>query len=497
MLREILQKAEQRVGRELTNEPAVQAELWTTIGGVWDQLKLRDKADPMLRNALETRRKLYGNDHSLVAQSLLNLAQVLVGEAKSAEAETLCREALAIRRKLFGEESPETVAALNVLATTVYTQKNRLPEAESLEREVVAKRRKLLGETDPDLARSLMILGNIFDNEGKSAEAETAYREGLAIYRKSLGEDDLAVTRISGNLALVLRGEGKLKEAETMQRQVLASLRKWLPEFHEDVTIAVVNLIEILRRENKRDEVGPLLQPFLQIDLGAHSEAAHQLYLRASILARQEFWREAVADANKLREFRPQEHDAYHILAPVLIQCADTKDYQELRQQIIAHFSGTTNVFAADRMAKDGLTLPPQENELGPLAAMADFAVSAGKSYAAHSLFEVCKALAEYRQGHLGEAVQWAGKASANPFPYSQAEAYSIMAMAQCKLRQAEGARASLVRAEKLARESMPQLDSGDLGGDWRDWVIAHALLKEATGMMNNSGLPQQQSASK
>jgi serine/threonine-protein kinase len=204
-----------------------------------------------------------------------------------------------------------------------------------------------------------------------------------------------------------------------------------------------------------------------------------------------------VADASKLREVRPEDHDAYHILAPVLIQRGDTKDYQELRQQIITHFSGTTNVFAADRMAKDGLTLPPQENELGPLAAMADFAVSAGKSYAAYSLFEVCKALAEYRQGHLGEAVQWGEKASANPFPYSQAEAYSIMAMAQCKLRQAEGARASLVRAEKLAQESMPQLDSGDLGGDWRDWVIAHALLREATVLMNNSGLPEQQAASK
>jgi serine/threonine protein kinase/tetratricopeptide (TPR) repeat protein len=497
MLQEILEKAEQRVGRELTNEPAVQAELWTTIGGVWDQLKLRDKAEPMLRNALETRRNLLGNDHSLVAESLLNLAQVLVGEAKSAEAETLCREALAIRRKLFGEESPEAVAALNVLATTVYTQKNRLPEAESLERQVVAERRKLLGEKNPELARSLMILGNILDNEGKLSEAEAADREGLAIYRKSLGEDDLAVTRISGNLALVLRGEGKLEEAETMQRQVLAGLRKWLPEFHEDVTIAVVNLIEILRLENKRDKVDPLLHPLLQIDLGAHPEAAHQLYLRASILARHEFWQEAIADASKLREVRPQDHDAYHILAPVLIECGDGKDYRELRQQIIAQFTGTTNVFVADRMAKDGLTLPPQENELGPLAAMADFAVSAGKSYAAYSLFEVCKALAEYRQGHLGAAAEWAGKASANPFPYSQAEAYSILAMAHSKLGQAEDAHACLVQAEKLARESMPQLDSGDLGGDWRDWVVAHALLREATELMNNSGLPDQQSASK
>jgi serine/threonine-protein kinase len=263
------------------------------------------------------------------------------------------------------------------------------------------------------------------------------------------------------------------------------------------VTIALVNLVEILRRENKRDEVDPLLKPLLQTDLAAHPEAARQVYLRASILASHEFWLEAAADASKLRDFRPQEHEAYHILAPVLIACNDTNAYQELRRQIVAHFTGTTNVFAADRMAKDCLTLPPSENELGPLAEMADFAVTAGKSYAAYSLFEVCKALAEYREGHFGAATQWAKKASANPFPYSQAEACSIMAMAQCELRQAEHARASLAQAEKLVRESTPQLDSGDLGGDWRDWIIAHALLKEATGLVNSPRPHEGQAASK
>jgi hypothetical protein len=204
-----------------------------------------------------------------------------------------------------------------------------------------------------------------------------------------------------------------------------------------------------------------------------------------------------VADASKLREVRPEDHDAYHILAPVLIECGDTKDYRELRQQIIAHFTGTTNVLVADRMAKDGLTLPPQENELGPLAAMADFAVSAGKSYAAYSLFEVCKALAEYRQGHFGTAAQWAEKATANDFPYSKTEAFAIMAMAQFKVGRTDDARAALASAVKIARESMPQLERGDLGGDWRDWIISHALLKEAAGLVNASTLSDSRAISK
>jgi hypothetical protein len=198
-----------------------------------------------------------------------------------------------------------------------------------------------------------------------------------------------------------------------------------------------------------------------------------------------------------LRSFRPDDHDAYHILAPTLIECNDAKAFQELRKEMVVHFTGTTNVFAADRMAKDGLTLPPGESELRPLSEMADFAVSAGRSYAAYSLFEVCKALAEYRQEHFGAASQWAEKASANDFPYSKAEAFAIMAMAQFKVGRTDDARAALASAVKVARESMPQLESGDLGGEWRDWIISHALLKEAADLLNASPLSDSRAISK
>jgi hypothetical protein len=38
--------------------------------------------------------------------------------------------------------------------------------------------------------------------------------------------------------------------------------------------------------------------------------------------------------------------------------------------------------------------------------------------------------------------------------------------------------------------ESFPKLSSGDLGGDWRDWIIAHALQFEAKKMINGEGSP-------
>jgi serine/threonine protein kinase/tetratricopeptide (TPR) repeat protein len=492
MLRDILERTSDRVGSELTNEPAVQAELWTTIGSVWSQLRLYDRAEPALRNALEIRRKLLGNDNLPMADSLLSLAQVLVQVGKLDQAESLCRESLAIRRKLFGEESKETAAGLDLLAIIEHQHRDTWVEAEALAHQVVALRRKLLSNDDPELARSLVILASMLDDEGKEAEAETADREALDIYRKRLAGDDPLIAPCLNRLALILRKEGKLPEAESTERELLAGLRKTHDEFHMDVCVVVVNLTEILRRENKRNEIAPLLKPLLQIDPVAHPEVLKQLRTRAHTLAEIGLWTEARADAERGLEFDPLDSELYHMLAPILVALDDAKSNAALCQRIIAQFGGTTDAYVADRMAKDCLTLPMTDIDLSALATMADVAVSSGKS----AFFQVCKSLAEYRQGHFTVAAQWAEQAAQDKFPYSQAEAYAIMAMAQFRLGQADNARASVAEAAKIV-QSMPKLESGDLSKDWRDWIIVHALLKEAATIMDETSVAGKTPASK
>jgi serine/threonine protein kinase/tetratricopeptide (TPR) repeat protein len=494
MLREVLEKTSDRVGSELTNEPAVQAELWTTIGSVWSQLRLYDKAEPALSNALEIRRKLLGNDSLPVADSLLSLAQVLVQLGKLDGAESLCRESLAIRRKLFGEESKETAAGLDLFAIIEYQHRDKWAVAETLARQVVALRRKLLSNDGSELARSLVILASILDDERKPSEAETVDREALDIYRKRLADDDPLLAPCLNRLALILRKEGKLPEAESTERELLASLRKTHDEFHMDVSVVLVNLAEILRRENKRSEIAPLLQPLLQVDPVAHPEAINQLQRRADRLAQSGLWMEARADAEKALEFRPDDPGLYHLLAPLLVACEDSKSDEELCGRIVARFKRTTDVLVADPMAKDCLTLPIKGIDLNAVAAMADVAASKASE---NSFYQVCKALAEYRQGHFAAAVQWAAKASQNKFPYSGAEAKAILAMGQFHLNQVGEARVSASEAGMIVMNSMPAIESGDLSHDWRDWIIAHALLREATNVLEEASIAGKTPSSK
>jgi len=91
----------------------------------------------------------------------------------------------------------------------------------------------------------------------------------------------------------------------------------------------------------------------------------------------------------------------------------------------------------------------------------------------------------EYRQGHWSEAINWATKAAENPFPYSRAEAWAILAMSEYRLNQVPDARADVARCAQLVQEQMPRV-GGVLGYDWRDWIIVHALLAEAQGLIEN-----------
>jgi len=68
--------------------------------------------------------------------------------------------------------------------------------------------------------------------------------------------------------------------------------------------------------------------------------------------------------------------------------------------------------------------------------------------------------------------------------PNRDAAAWMTLAMAHHQLKQTDQARTALAKGLDIVNGKMPKLDSGDLGGGWVDWIIAHALLKEARALI-------------
>jgi serine/threonine protein kinase len=77
MVQEILDETSKSIGTNLDDEPEVQAELRNTIGEVYVALGEFAQAEPMLTEALATRRALFGNENLDVASSLNALGLLL------------------------------------------------------------------------------------------------------------------------------------------------------------------------------------------------------------------------------------------------------------------------------------------------------------------------------------------------------------------------------------------------------------------------------------
>ena len=293
LLREILDKTVERVTKDLRDQPEVQAEICNTLGEVYRALGqlnkaeelhrdarslqgsggsradvatslsdlalvLRDQgkyaeAEALQREALELRRKLYGNEHPEVALAQNSLALMLRSEGKLAESEKIHRETLAMQTKMFGHEHLAVATSLNNLALALRDE-GRLAEAEADFRESADIQKKLLGDSQPGLAITLDNLAFTLREEDKLGEAETAERRSVELQRKIFGPEHPSLATAMNDLAMIFDAQGKLTEAEQLHRQVLAMRQKLLGNEHPETAASLDNLAQVLRKEKKLDE---------------------------------------------------------------------------------------------------------------------------------------------------------------------------------------------------------------------------------------------------
>ncbi len=272
LLQEILAKTAERVGRDLKDQPEVEAELRWVIGDAYDELGNDAQALKAHGEALALTKKLFGDENERVATLLDSLATETSGLDNNAEAETLQRQSLAMWRKLRGNESLQVAIAIHDLSLILLREsqgvpapQQRLTEAEILEREALAMRRKLLGLEHAEVAQSLQGLGIILDAQGKFAEAESALGEALAMNRKLLGGENLATADCAIHLAEVLEHEDKFSEAENLLRRALALRRQLHGSDHPNVAYVLGHLAPLLRREGKLAEAEIMTREALAI----------------------------------------------------------------------------------------------------------------------------------------------------------------------------------------------------------------------------------------
>ncbi len=250
LLREILGRTAERVGKDLAGQPEVEAELRNTIGEVYFALGQFDRAELMHEVALRLRSNVLGKDDIATAESLHNLAKALCNQGRLAEAERLERNALVIRTRVLGKEHPEVATALSGLGKVLF-QQGRRAEAESAYRQALVMRMKLFGEEHLSVAESLDDLASILFVQRKYDESERTSRRAIAMSRNLLGNEQPALVSSLNGLAKTLVAQGKMAEAEPLYRESLTMSRQLWTDGHPSLDQSLNNLIDLLLAEQK------------------------------------------------------------------------------------------------------------------------------------------------------------------------------------------------------------------------------------------------------
>jgi tetratricopeptide (TPR) repeat protein len=213
---------------------------------------------------------------------------------------------------------------------------------------------------------------------------------------------------------------------------------------------------------------------------------------RASALARMGQWNAAQADLAKAIELKPSAVMAWTQLAPVLLEAGDEAGYQRHRRNALERFANPEDPNTAEQVAKLSLLLPAEGPEIEQAEKLAD--VAAAVDYADWNLAgrQFTKGLAEYRLGYFAGAIEWTGKALATGARHDlpgwsherernrNAAAYLVQAMAHQQLNQSVEAHAALATGMNIIKTQFPNADSGDLGREWPDCLVARVLSREA-----------------
>jgi len=317
--------------RALDAEPAVQAELYETLGGIYQKLGKLDRADPLLQEALAKQKSIFGPDSLETAKATLALGSLRDAQAKYEESEQLIRQALDIDKHHSPPNDPAVGNATRALGKVLEDRGQYDASIAALEQAVqidsVPGAPGAPGASSSDLADSLHELANAHFYAGHYPMSDALNQRVLAMYKHIYGPRHPRVADIYINLGAIRLDLGHYAEAERYDRQALDIVQSWYgkdnPETATDLTI----LARALIHEDKTDEARDLLQQSLAIKERAfgkvHPSVASTLNELGSLARKEGQYPAAEAYFTRMADiYRAVYGEHHYLLAPALSNLA-------------------------------------------------------------------------------------------------------------------------------------------------------------------------------
>lgn len=265
----LINRAEERIGRELKDQPASQASMYGALATVYENLGQPARAEQLFDKAIATERTVTPA-RPLVLANLLRLAGVLKSNSlKHLEAEPLAREAI---RLLDRHDSPDGANIAHALVTLglVLTSKSELAEAEQVFLRAARNfaLRKL--EHDQDVSAVWHNLGRVYQQAGNAEKAAEFFKKSLDAKAPKVGERHPRYLTSLESWALARTQLGHLDEAENALRKAAALRREIHGANSEQFAISNLNIGRVLVAQGRYDEALEAFATGSGIDLANH-----------------------------------------------------------------------------------------------------------------------------------------------------------------------------------------------------------------------------------
>jgi tetratricopeptide (TPR) repeat protein/predicted Ser/Thr protein kinase len=247
----------------LDSDPETQAELYRSLGRMYQMLGKFPKADQLLHLALERMKVALGPQNPKIAEILIELALLRSDQGQYKDAESMAQKAVEIASRHLPPTAPAVVRAKTALGR-VLAERGPSDKAIAL-LEPLVKIPPSAEEGPNILLESIRALAYAELTAGQYEVSESMYRRALILDRQLYGRSHPRVAHELGDIASAEATLGRIKEAEGLYRESLEIYKAWYGQNHPDTVQTATTLAAMLIQEGKYAEADSLMQQVLTI----------------------------------------------------------------------------------------------------------------------------------------------------------------------------------------------------------------------------------------
>ena len=238
----------------LGGEPEIQAEMRHTLGTIFGELGDFDRANAMLTQSVEDKKRLLPPGDRRLIEGILALGFLRADQSQYADADKFATDAIA------SAQLPSTdplAVRTTLLRAKVLVGRGDYSHAIALLDPIVSRAR--VADASVEVALAVTELANAHQYSGHLAEADRLNRQVLEFDRRVFGDAHPNVAHDLLNLAAAAVTRAEYADAERMERQALTIFTTWYGPDHPETGSATMILAQALVAQDRFDEAAALL----------------------------------------------------------------------------------------------------------------------------------------------------------------------------------------------------------------------------------------------